>query len=119
MTDSTLKRFLVTYQIPAAVMDGWKNTDPEVRKASETKLHGEWQAWTAKHAGMIVDANGAGKTKRVTSGGVTDTRNDIVLCATIEAESLEAAAEVFKQHPHLQIPQAFIDIMYVRPMTDW
>ena len=57
-----------------------------------------------------------GKTKRVTSGGVSDTKNDIVLYSIIEAESHEAAAKLFEDHPHLQIPQSSIEVMEIRPM---
>jgi len=117
MTNPAMKRFLVMYQIPAAQMDEWQKTDPKSREASEAKLRGEWQAWTAAHAKVIVDMNAGGKTKRVNSLGVWPARNDIVICSTIEAESHEAAAKIFASHPHLQIPQAMIDIMELRPMT--
>ena len=52
-----------------------------------------------------------GKTKRVTASGVSDTRNDIMLYSFVEAESHEAAANAFENHPHLQIPQASIEVM--------
>ena len=38
------------------------------------------------------------------------------LYSFVEAESHEAAAKAFENHPHLQIPQSSIEIMYVRPM---
>ena len=34
----------------------------------------------------------------------------------IEAESHEAAAKSFEDHPHLQIPQSSIEVMEIRPM---
>ena len=34
--------------------------------------------------------------------------------ATVEADSHDEAAKLFKDHPHLQIPQATIEIMEVR-----
>jgi len=58
-----------------------------------------------------------GKTKRVTARGVSDTQNDIILCSFVEAESHDAAARAFENHPHLQIPQSSIEVMYVRPMS--
>jgi len=116
MTNQPLKRFLVTYQIPAAVMDGWMQTDPKVRETSEAKLRGEWQAWDTAHAKMIVDSRAGGKTKRVTASGVAAHRNDVVITQTIEAESLDAAAKSLEGHPHLQIPQALIEVMELRDM---
>jgi hypothetical protein len=40
----------------------------------------------------------------------------IILVSFVEAESHEAAAKAFENHPHLQIPQSSIEVMYVRPM---
>ena len=54
---------------------------------------------------------GAGKTKRVTKDGVTDVRNEIMMYSIVEAESPEAAVEMFKDHPHFTIPEGWIDVM--------
>ena len=66
---------------------------------------------------MNISTEAVGKTKRVTAAGVSDTKNDIILCSFVEAESHDAAARAFENHPHLQIPQSSIEIMYVRPMS--
>jgi hypothetical protein len=66
---------------------------------------------------MITQSEAAGMTKRVSSDGVSDVKNDIMLYSVVEAESHEAAAKAFENHPHLQIPQSSIEIMAVRPMT--
>jgi len=39
------------------------------------------------------------------------------LYSFVEAHSHEAAAKQFENHPHLQIPQASIEVMEVRPMN--
>ncbi len=117
MTSPDKKKFIVMYLIPTAVMDDWKKIDPEKRKAEEEKLMGEWGAWTKDHAKMILDTNSAGKTKLVTASGVSDFRNDIMLYSIVEAGSHEEAAKTFENHPHLQIPQASIQIMEIRPMS--
>ena len=39
-----------------------------------------------------------------------------MLYAVTEAESHEAAARSFIGHPHLQIPQATIEIMEIHPL---
>ena len=54
--------------------------------------------------------------KRVTVQGPSDTKNDIMLYAIVEAESHQAAAKTFEGHPHLQIPQASIEVMEINPM---
>ncbi|HEY8138703.1 MAG TPA: hypothetical protein VIF61_12735 [Methylocystis sp.] len=117
MTSPDRKKFIVMYLIPTAVMDDWKKIDPEKRKAEEEKLMGEWSAWTKDHAAMILDTNSAGKTKLVTSGGVSDFRNDIMLYSIVEAGSHEEASKAFENHPHLQIPQSSVQVMEIRPMS--
>jgi hypothetical protein len=116
MTDARKQKFLVLYLIPASVMVDWAKTDPAIRQAEEQKMQAAWGKWMAEHAQMIISTEAGGKTKRVTASGVTDTENDIILCSFVEAESHEAAAKAFEDHPHLQIPQSSIEVMYVRPM---
>jgi len=117
MTESKLQKFLVLYLIPASVMADWAKIDPATREAEEKKMMAAWATWTSDHAKMILSTEAAGKTKRITASGVSDARNDIILASFIEAESHEAAAKIFENHPHLQIPQASIEVMYARPMT--
>ena len=118
MTSPDSKKFIVMYLIPTAVMDDWKKIDPEKRKAEEEKLMAEWSAWTKDHAGMILDTNAGGKTRLVTASGVSDFRNDIMLYSIVEAASLDDAAKTFENHPHLTIPQASIQVMEIRKMSE-
>ncbi len=112
-----MKRFLVTYLAPASVIDEWKKTDPEKRKAAEEKMQGDWKKWMGDHAQIFVDKGaGVGKTKRVTAQGSAAGRNDIMLYAVVQAESHEAAAKMFEDHPHLGIPSASVEIMEIHPL---
>ena len=113
-----MKRYLVTYLAPASVIDDWKKTEPEKRKQAEEKMQGDWKKWMSDHAKMFVDKGaGVGKTKRVTAQGTSDTRNDIMLYAVVEADSHNAAAKTFEGHPHLQIPQSSIEVMEINPLS--
>jgi hypothetical protein len=116
MTNATKEKFLVLYLIPSSVMADWAKTDPTIRQAEEQKLQVAWGKWMGEHAKMIISTEAGGKTKRVTESGVSDIKNDIILCSFVEAESHEAAAKAFENHPHLQIPQSSIEVMSVRPM---
>jgi hypothetical protein len=118
MTSSNQKKFLVLYLVPASVMEEWSKTDPNDRKVAEEKMRGEWSNWMSTHSKMIIATDAGGKTKRVTSSGISDTKNDIILCSIVEAESHEAAAKAFEDHPHLQIPQSSIEVMEIRPMGE-
>ena len=97
-------------------MQAWSATDPNERKAAEQKMMGEWGKWMAAHAKTIISSGGGGKTKRVASSGVSDTNNDVTFYSVVEAESHDAAAKAFENHPHLQIPQSSIEVMFVSPM---
>ena len=116
MTTASRQKFMVLYLIPAAVMDDWMKTDPAIRQVEEQKMREAWGKWMGEHAAMILSSEAGGKTKRATASGIADARNDIIMCSFVEAASHEAAAKAFENHPHLQIPQASIEIMAVRPM---
>jgi hypothetical protein len=116
MTIPALKKFLVLYLVPGEVMAEWARTDPATRGPAEQKMRAEWGRWLGEHAGMIVLTEAAGKTKVVAAGGITDSRNDIMLYSIVEAESHDAAAKAFAQHPHLTIPQSSIQITEVRSL---
>ncbi|MEP7083675.1 MAG: hypothetical protein ABI854_02975 [Betaproteobacteria bacterium] len=112
-----MSKFLVLYMAPVSVLDDWKKTDPTTRKEAEEKMQREWKQWMSDHAKMFADAGaGVGKTKRITTQGAADTRNEIMLYGIVEAASHEAAARAFEAHPHLQIPQASIEVMQLNPL---
>jgi hypothetical protein len=117
LKESEMKKFLVTYLAPASVIDDWKKTEAKQRKEAEEKMQSEWKQWMGDHTKIFADKGaGVGKTKRVTSQGTKDTRNDIMLYAIVDAESHDAAAKTFEGHPHLQIPQASIEVMEINPL---
>jgi hypothetical protein len=116
MTTSALKKFLVLYLAPADTLASWAKTDPEVRKAAEEKIRDEWRRWMADHAKMITVTEAGGKTKAITSAGIEDTKNDIMLYSIVEAENHDVAAKAFAHHPHLQIPQSSVQVMEVHAL---
>ena len=101
---------------PWAGMDEWMKKPEEERKGDEAKMKAEWDAWMASHAGMIKETTAAGKTKKVTTDGTADSRNDLMMYCIVEAESHEAAAKAFEGHPHFGIPGATIEVMAIRAM---
>ena len=113
-----MKRFLVTYLAPASVIDDWKKTDPEKRKAAEEQMRADWGKWMSKNANIFLDKGaGVGKTRRVTAQGNGASRNDIMLYAIVQADSHEAASKMFENHPHFSIfPGETVEIMPVLPI---
>ena len=74
--------------------------------SDDTRARGmaAWGSWMAKHEANIVDPGGPlGVTKRASAKGISDTRNDITGFVIVEAESQDAAALLFEDHPHFAI----------------
>ena len=72
-----------------------------------------WKAWAEKNQSSIVDQGAPlGKTKRITAEGIADSRNNIGAHTVVQAESQEAAARLFEQHPHFAIfPGDGVEVM--------
>lgn len=109
-----MKKFLVLYRMDMGEMQKMMaNTSPEDRKRGMA----EWEAWMKKKAASFADRGGpAGKTKKVTASGVTDTRNDIGGYSIVQADSYDAAAAVFADSPHLTMPGATVEVMEITSM---
>lgn len=108
-----MSKFLVLYMAPAESMKAWMAQPEDVRKVDQDKMKGEWDAWMKANGDKIAETAGAGKTKRVTSGGIEDVANDVMMFSMVEADSAETAAKLFEGHPHFGIPGASIDVMPV------
>lgn len=117
MTSAALKKFLVFYLIPQQTMAEWKNIDPKQREASEKKMMDDWDKWCTDRAEMILSTEVGGQTKRATAGAVADMKNDIVVFSFVKGDSHDAVMQEFLTHPHLQIPNASIEVMEVKPMS--
>lgn len=99
--------------MPHAGLDDWMKLPEAERKEQEVKMQTEWNTWMSAHKESIVESAGVGKPKRVTKDGIEDSRNDIMMYSFVEAESLESAAGMFKNHPHFGIPGGWIEVMSV------
>lgn len=106
-------KFFVTYQMPHTGLDEWMKLPEEERKVAEKEMERQWNVWMESHKDMILESAGVGKPKRITKDSVEDGRNDIMMYSFVEAESLETAAEMFKDHPHFGIPGGWIEVMSV------
>lgn len=106
-------KFLVTYQMPHTGLDEWMKMSEEERKVQEQQMQSEWNEWMAEHKASLIETAGVGKPKRITSAGIEDARNDIMMYSFVEAESLDVAAKLYENHPHFGIPNGWIEVMSV------
>jgi len=118
--EAFMKKFLAIYIGTAESFEksGWNALDPAKRKEREQAGIKAWMDWGAKNRAAIVD-NGAplGKTKRIAAGGVTDIKNAMAGYTIVSAESHEAAAKLFLNHPHFTVfPGDSVEIMECLPL---
>ena len=115
-----MKKFLAVYvgTEDALKKAGWDKLDEAKRKARQAKGFKAWMDWGTENAVRIVDQGSPlGKTKRAGPDGISDARNAITGYVIVEAESHEAAAKLFEEHPHFTIfPGDSVEIMEMLPM---
>ncbi|HEX7804200.1 MAG TPA: hypothetical protein VF471_15725 [Pseudoxanthomonas sp.] len=113
-----MKNFLAIYSGSAAGMEQWKALPAETRQQREQAGMQAWGQWATQHAKDIVEQGAPlGKTKRVTADGIADIRNAMAAYTVVKAESHEAAARMFENHPHFSIfPGDGVEIMECLPM---
>ena len=84
-------------------MLAWNAMPEAERRAKETEGMAAWKGWMEKHQAAIVEAGGPlGKTKRITGRGIEDTGNELAAFVVVRADSHEAAARLFENHPALR-----------------
>ena len=115
-----MKKFMAIYTGSPQAIEGYAKRFPneEARKANDKKGMDAWMKWAKEHEGSIADGGTPlGKTKRVTKDGIADVRNNVAAYTIVEAESQEAAARMFLDHPHFTIfPGDGVEIMECLPM---
>ncbi len=105
-----MKKFLIQYKIPLVELDEWMKKPKEETKDEEEKMMKMWRDWTDKNKENILETYGTGKTRWLDQNGSKDFRNEIMLISIARGESKEEVAEIFKNHPHLEILKAWIEI---------
>ena len=115
-TDTFLAVFTGSKTSPR--MQAWFALPDDERKAKEMEGFLAWKAWAQKHAAATVFMGGPlGKTKSVTLEGIADISNNLSAFMVVRAESHEAAARMFENHPHFAIfPGEDVEVMPVLPI---
>ena len=99
-------------------MSAWNALPEDERRARERQGIAAWKAWVDKHQGAIAEIGGPlGKTKKITQRGIEDISNEMGAFTVVRAESNEAAAKLFENHPHFTIfPGEAVEVMPVLPI---
>jgi hypothetical protein len=96
-----MKKFLALYIGSAtAAAKAAATVDEDMR----SKGVAAWRAWMRRHGADILDpGTPLGPTKRASAEGVADSRNNITAYVIVQAETHDAAARLFEDHPHFTI----------------
>ena len=102
----------------SAKMAAWNALSETERKAKEKAGIAAWKAWVEKHQAALAAMGGPlGKTKRVGPDGIAEVSNELGAFTVVRAESHEAAARMFENHPHFAIfPGEAVEVMPVLPI---
>ncbi len=110
-----MKQFLAIYTGGPESMEksGWQSMPPEKRKELEAKGLKAWGEWMNTYKDVIVVEGGPlGKTKAVSSDGVTSVKNKLCGYVIVKATAYEEAAKMFIGHPHFSIfPGEGVEVM--------
>jgi hypothetical protein len=115
-----MKTFLAIYigSASSPQRSNWNKLDEATRNARQSSGMKAWGDWMVKHkASIVVPGGPLGKTKRASSQGIADTKNNMTGYVIVQAESHEAAARLFDKHPHFTIfPGDSVEIMECLPI---
>ena len=99
-------------------MQAWSALKEAERQARQSEGMAAWKSWLDNNRAAIISVGGPlGKTKKASPQGIEDTRNEMTAFTVVRAESHEAAAKLFENHPHFAIfPGDRIEIMPILPI---
>jgi hypothetical protein len=99
-------------------MAAW-NALPESERQQKAQAGiAAWKAWAEQHQQALVTMGGLlGKTKKISASGIEDVSNAMGAFTVVRAESHEAAAKLFENHPHFtHFPGESVEVMPVLPI---
>ena len=115
-----MKKFMAIYMgsPQARQASAWDKMDEATRRDREAAGMKAWGDWMTTHQANIVEQGGPlGKTKRASPEGISDFRNNMTGYVVVQAQSHEAAAKLFEDHPHFTIfPGDSVEIMECLPI---
>jgi hypothetical protein len=96
-----MKKYLVLYRSSTPAAEMMASATPEQMQAGME----DWNRWSAKVRSAIVDL-GSPLGGATSVGATSDSASDTSLTgfSILQAESLDAAAKLVEDHPHLKTP---------------
>jgi len=115
-----MKKFLAIYTVSPASMSKWATLTQQEKDARHAEGYAAWRDWEGQNKSFIVDTGSPlGRTKNMSPSGIVDIRNNMTAYTIVQAESHEAAAKLFENHPHFTIfPGDGVEIMECLPLPN-
>ena len=96
-----MPKYLVVYHAPTAVMQQMASLSAEQQKQGMDA----WMAWAKSCGNALLDlGTPLGNGKSVSPGGTADSDKEVCGYSMIEANSMNAAIELLRNHPHFHMP---------------
>ncbi len=107
-----MKKFMILYMAPVSAAQQMDVSPEEMKKGMEP-----WLAWFKKCGKSIVDkGNPLGNAVHLTKRGVSKSESQVTGYGIIQAEDMEAAKAMVKDHPHFMLPKSSIELLEIMPM---
>ena len=108
-----MTKFLVLYNSPVSAAEMMANATPEEAKAGMDA----WMAWAQKSGDSLVDFGlPLGSSMHIEGSSASPGSTQASGYSIIQADSLDVAAKMLEDHPHLQTPGGTIDVLEFLPM---
>lgn len=108
-----MKYYLAIFTGNAATMAQWDRLSKKTRQEREAEGMKVWGEWVKKNKKNIVEVgHPLGKTKLINKKGIFPYKNKMTAWTLVKASSHQAAAALFKKHPHFSIfPGYGVEVM--------
>jgi hypothetical protein len=113
-----MKRYLAVFTGSPSAMARWDAVPESERQKRQAEGVAAWKKWATENAASIVEMGGPlSRTKLISTGGISDIRNNLAAFTVVQADSQGAAARLFLNHPHFTIfPGEGVKVMEVLPI---
>lgn len=111
-----MTRFVVLYHAPQEVAERFAAATPEEARAGA----GLWSEWFAQLGPALVDpGRPLGNGRTVTRGGVSAAPTDVIGLTVLQAETMEDALGMVRDHHHLRWAEACaITVLEEQPIPE-
>ncbi len=113
-----MKNYLAVFTGSPAAMSRWDKLSESERAEKQIAGMAAWKKWVLDNEKSIVELGGPlSRTKLVSSAGISDIRNHLGAFTIVRADTQDAAAHLFLNHPHFSIfAGEGVEVMEVLPI---